>query len=50
MPRGSVSTSLGRMDTLFTVLTIAVVVVVLGLAAWVFVLAPLVVPFRHQRQ
>jgi hypothetical protein len=38
------------MDTLFTVVTTIVVVAVLAVAAWAFVVAPLVVPFRRQRQ
>jgi hypothetical protein len=35
------------MDTVFTVVATIVVVVVLAAAAWAFVVAPLVVPWRH---
>jgi hypothetical protein len=37
------------MNVLWTVITIVAVVAVLGAAAWVFVIAPLVVPNRRPR-
>ena len=41
--------TLPGMDSVLLVVSIIVVVVVLALAAWVFVLAPFVVPYRHLR-
>jgi hypothetical protein len=35
------------MDTLWAVITFAVVAAILGVALWVFVIAPLVVPNRR---
>ena len=35
------------MDLLFTIVTIAVVVAIVAVAAWVFVVAPYVVPSRR---
>ena len=37
----------GGMNTVFTVVTVAVAVGIAGLAAWVFLVAPFVVPGRH---
>jgi hypothetical protein len=37
------------MHTLWTVVTIGVVVAILGVAAWVFAIAPLVVPRRRHQ-
>ena len=39
----------GAMQLLGTIVTIAVVVAILAAAAWIFVLAPLVVPRRRAR-
>jgi HAMP domain-containing protein len=36
-------------NTALTILAVVVVVAVLALAAWVFVIAPIVVPLRHGR-
>ena len=36
-------------NTALTIITIALVIVVLGLAAWTFVIAPFVVPFHHAK-
>jgi hypothetical protein len=34
-------------NTALTIVAVAVVVAVLGVAAWAFVIAPIVVPWRH---
>jgi hypothetical protein len=38
------------MNTLWTVVTLTFVVAVVGIAAWVFLIAPLVVPGRAARR
>ena len=38
------------MNTALTVVATIVVVVVLAAAAWAFVVAPIVVPWRHAKQ
>ena len=38
------------MNTLWTVVTLAFVVAVVGIAAWVFLIAPFVVPGRAARR
>jgi hypothetical protein len=40
----------GAMNTLWTVVTIAFVVVVVGLVVWAFLIAPFVVPARSARR
>jgi len=37
------------MNTVLTIVSIVVVVVVLALAAWTFLVAPVVVPLRHPK-
>jgi hypothetical protein len=37
------------MATTLTVLSIVIVVIVLALAAWTFLIAPILVPWRHVR-
>ena len=37
------------MNTLWTLVTIGVVIAIVAVAVWVFVMAPFVVPRRHAR-
>lgn len=37
------------MNSVLTVVAIAVVVAIVAVAAWVFLVAPVLVPFRHVR-
>jgi hypothetical protein len=47
MPEVRAGASVERMNNALTVVAIVVVVAVLAVAAWAFVIAPFVVPWRH---
>ena len=38
------------MDTLAAIITIAIVVLLVGLGVWLFVVAPMTVPHRHEHR